>query len=204
MEVIIVPFDYKEEANFSVVPICIGDIDSDGNPIYREWVERGVVPVADQLRKVAQRVLNDVWRVSELTERSVHALSRKHGGSLGDDPSQRVLKRAHWYAEDLRVGGRRARRKTEVELFSAKLETLQDHFDLVSELVAKDTLDRLMEELDRQGMHDIREMVPMMLRDCDAREFVSRFQKSRNTLSQRFYRGMRRAAAATGITWGNS
>lgn len=65
MEVIIVPFDYKEESHFSVVPICIGDVDSDGNPIYREWVERGVVPVAEQLRKIAQRVLNDVWRVSD-------------------------------------------------------------------------------------------------------------------------------------------
>ena len=201
MEVIIVPFDYKEESNFSVVPICIGDIDSDGNPIYREWVDRGVVPVADQLRKISKRVLNDVWRVSELTERSVHSLSRKHGGDLGDDPTLRVLKLAHWYAEDLRVGGRRVRRKTEVELLATKLETLQDQFDLVSDLAAKDTLDRLMDELDRQGLHDIREMVPMMLRGCDAREFVSRFQKSRNTISQRFYRGMRRAAAAAGITW---
>ena len=201
MEVIIVPFDYKEESHFSVVPICIGDVDSDGNPIYREWVERGVVPVAEQLRKIAQRVLNDVWRVSELTERSVHSLSRKHGADLGVDPSLRVLKRAHWYAEDLRVGGRRVRRKTEVELLTTKLETLQDRFDMVSDLVAKDTLDRLMEELDRQGLHDIREMVPMMLRDCDAHEFVRRFQKSRNTLSQRFYRGMRRAASAAGITW---
>ena len=201
MEIIIVPFDYKEELNSSVVPICIGDIDSEGNPIYREWVERGVVPVADPLRKMGHRVLNDVWRVSELTERAVHSLSRKYGGNLGDDPSLRVLKRAHWYAEDLRAGGRRARRKTEVELFTAKLETLQDQFDLVSDVVAKDTLDRLMEELKRQGLHDIREMVPMMLRDCDAHEFVSRFRKSRNTLSQRFYRGMRKAAAATGITW---
>jgi len=95
MEVIIVPFDYKEESHFSVVPICIGDVDSDGNPIYREWVERGVVPVAEQLRKIAQRVLNDVWRVSELTERSVHSLSRKHGTDLDADPSLRVLKRAH-------------------------------------------------------------------------------------------------------------
>jgi len=201
MDVIIVPFDYKEESKFSVIPICIGDIDSDGNPIHREWVEHGVVPVADPLRKIAQRLLNDVWRVSELTERTVHSLSRRHGANLGDDPSLRVLKQAHWYAEDLRVGGRRARRKTEVELFSESLETLEDQFDLVSRLVATDTLDRLMEELDRQGMHDIREMVPMMLRECDAREFVSKFGKSRNTLSQRFYRGMRRAAAATGITW---
>jgi hypothetical protein len=201
MGVIIVPFDYKEESHSSVVPICIGDIDSDGNPIDREWVERGVIPVADPLRKIAQRLLNDVWRVSELTERTVHSLSRKHGGNLGVDPSLRVLKRAHWYAEDLRVGGRRVRRKTEVELFAETLETLEDQFDLVSVLAATDTLDRLMDELDRQGLHDIREMVPMMLRECDAHEFVSRFGKSRNTLSQRFYRGMRRAAAATGITW---
>ena len=61
-------------------------------------------------------------------------------------PASAFLKRAHWYAEDLRAGGRRARRKTEVELFAAKLETLQDQFDLISDLEAKDTLDRLMEE----------------------------------------------------------
>ena len=201
MGVIIVPFDYNEECNFSIVPICIGDIDADGNPIQRAWVEQGVVPIADPLRKIAGRVLNDVWRVSEITEHAVHSLSRKHGGDLGDEPSLRVLKRAHWYAEDLRVGGRRARRKTEVELFSAKLDTLQDQFDLVSRLEAKDTLDRLMKELDREGLHDVREMVPMMLRDCTAQEFELRFGKSRNTISQRFYRAMRRAARASGITW---
>src|ERR1022692_2552875 len=193
--------DYNEESNFSVVPICIGDIDPEGNPIHRAWVEQCVVPIADPLRKIATRVLNDVWRVSEITERAVHSLSRKHHGDLGDEPSLRVLKRAHWYAEDLRAGGRRARRKTEVELFAAKLETLQDQFDMISDLEAKDTLDRLMEELDRQGLHDVREMVPMMLRDCTAHEFEVRFGKSRNTISQRFYRGMRRAAKAAGITW---
>jgi hypothetical protein len=201
MGVIIVPFNYNEESNFSVVPICIGDIDPDGNPIHRAWVEQGVVPVADPLRKIASRVLSDVWRVSEITERAVHSLSRKHHGDLGDEPSLRVLKRAHWYAEDLRVGGRRARRKTEVELFTAKLETLQDQFNLASRLEAQDTLDRLMKELDRQGLHDVREMVPMMLRDCTSQEFEVRFGKSRNTLSQSFYRGMRRAARAAGITW---
>jgi hypothetical protein len=152
-------FNYNEECNSSIVPICIGDIDPDGNPIQRAWVEQGVVPIADPLRKIASRVLNDVWRVSEITEHAVHSLSRKHGGDLGDEPSLRVLKRAHWYAEDLRVGGRRVRRKTEVELFCAKLESLQDQFDLVSRLEAQDTLDRLMKELDRQGLHDVREMV---------------------------------------------
>jgi hypothetical protein len=200
MAVIIVPFDYNEESHSSVVPICIEDTDSDGNPINRGWVERGVVPIADPLRKVAKGVLNDVWRVSEITERAVHSLSRSHQGSLGDEPSVSVLKRAYHYAVDLRVGGRRARRKTDVGLFTAKLETLQDEFDLVSRMEAENTLDCLMKELDRQGLHDVREMVPMMLRNCIAQEYEVRFGKSRNTLSQRFYRGMRRAAAAAGIT----
>jgi len=200
MGVIIVPFDYCEELDCSVVPICIGDTDPDGNPINRGWVDYGVVPVAEPLRKIADSVLNDVWCVSEITERAVHSLSQKHRGDLGIEPSQRVLKRARWYAKDLRVGGRRARRKTEVELFP-RLDTLQDEFDLVFHLEMKDTLGRLMEELDRQGRPDIREMVLMMLSDCDGKEFVSRFGKSRNTLSQLFYRGMRRAAAATRITW---
>jgi hypothetical protein len=198
---IIVPFDYKEDSHFSIVPICIGEVDAYGNPIYREWVESGVVPVADELRKIARRVLRDVWRVSELTERVVHSLSRKYGFDLGVDPSLRVLKLARWHAEDLRVGGRRVRRKTEVELFAATLDTLQDQFDLISDLVAKDALDRLMKELDRQGLHAVRDMVPMMLRDCTPDEFTGHFQKIRNTLAKRFYRGMRKAAKAKGITW---
>jgi hypothetical protein len=57
-----------------------------------------------------------------------------------------------------------------------------------------------MEELERLGLYDVREMVTMMLRECGSDELISRFGKSRNTISQRFYRGMRKAAAAAGIT----
>jgi hypothetical protein len=94
MGAIVVPYDYTEESNFYVIPICIGDIDPDGYPIHRAWVEHGIVPIADPLRKIAGRVLNDVWSVSEITERAVHSLSRKHREDLGDEPSLRVLKRA--------------------------------------------------------------------------------------------------------------
>ena len=197
----IVPSDYKEGAGVSIVPICIADVDSHGNLIHPGWVEHGVVPVADPLRKIADRVLNDTWRVSEITEQAVHSLSRKYRGDLGAEPSLRVLKRAHWYAKDLRAGGRRARRKTEVELFAATMETLRDQFNLVRHFEATDALDRLMQELDRQGQHDVRDMVPMILRDCTPREFENRFGKSRNTLTQRFYRAIRRAARSAGITW---
>jgi len=201
MGIIIIPFDYNEKLDCSIVPICIEDEDSAGAPIDRGWFEQGVVPVAEPLRRVAERVLNDVWRVSEITERAIHSLWRAHKSNFGDEPSLRVLERAHWYAEDLRAGGRRARRKTEVELFAATLETLQDEFDLVSHLEAREMLDRLIDELKSQGRNDVLQMIPMMLRDCDADEFTRRFGKSRNTLSQRFYRGMRKAATVAGISW---
>ena len=194
-----IPFDYDEKSAGSVVPICIDDIDSEGNLIHPALIDLGVVPVADLLRKLAARVLNDRWRVSEITELAVHSLWRSNRENFRDAPSLRILNRAHWFAEDLRVGGRRARRKTDVALFAGTIETLQDQYDLIAHLEAKETIDRLVEQLERLGMDDVREMVPMMLSDCDAEELIRRFGKSRNTISQRFYRGMRKAAAAAGI-----
>ena len=197
---ITIPFNYDEKSAGSVVPICIDDIDSDGNRIHPALIERGVVPIADLLREIAARVLQDRWRVSEITELSVHSVWRANGENFGSEPSLRILKRSHWFAEDLRVGGRRARRKADVELFETTLNALQDQFDFAAQLEARETLDRLMQELERLGLHDVREMVPMMLRECDADKMIRRFGQSRNTISQRFYRGMRKAAVAAGIT----
>jgi len=199
--VVTIPFDYDEKSAESIVPICINDIDSDGNRISPKLIEFGVVPVADPLRTIAQRVLKDVWRVSEITDLALHSYWRKHRNNFGEQPSLRILKRAHWFAEDLRVGSRRARRKADVELFETTLDSLCDQFDLVAHYEARDTLDRLLEELERLGMHDVRAMVPMMLRDCEAKDFIARFGQSRNTISQKFYRGMRKAAKAAGISW---
>ena len=195
-----IPFDYDEKSAGSIVPICIDDIDAHGNRIHPALIELGVVPVADLLRKIAARVLNDRWRVSEITEQSVHSVWRTDGENFGPEPSLRILKRAHWFAEDLRVGGRRARRKADVELFETTLYALQDKFDFAAQLEARDTLDRVAEELERLGLRDVLEMVPMMLRECAAEEMIRRFGASRNTISQKFYRGMRKAAAAAGIT----
>jgi len=197
----VVPSNYSEKTHPSVIPICVADTDSEGNPIQRAWVECGVVPVADPLRNIAERVLREPWRVSEITERAVHWLSRKHHGSVAAEPSRRVLNHARWYAADLRAGSRRARRKADVELYAAKLQTFPEQYDLISDLLARDTFNRLMQALDRHGSHDIREMASMMLRDCVAAEFEGRFGQSRNAVSQRFYRGVRRAAGAAGITW---
>ena len=200
MPVITVPFDFDEKEHRGIVPIGINAVDSNGNEIPRDWIERGVVPVADPLRKVASRVLNDVWRVSEIADHAVHSLARRNGDNLGDAPELRVLKCARWYAEDLRAGGRRFRRSMDVELFDSTLDALQDQADILKELESRDTIDKLMDQLDRMGLDEVREMVPMMLRDCDAHEFQAKFGKSRNTISQQFYRGIRKAAALAGIT----
>ena len=119
--------------------------------------------------------------------------------NLGVEPSARVLSGARWYAEDLRAGGRRARRKTEVQLFAHTLESLEDQVDFAKSLMAKDMLDRLVCQLIELGMDDVREMVPMMLRECEAAQFQRRFNKSRNAIAQQFFRGMRKAARVAGI-----
>jgi hypothetical protein len=199
MAVFTIPFNYDEAVDRSTIPICISDTDDEGNPVHFGWIERGVVPVAYKLVELAGRMLHDAWRASEIAEPVVHKLSREFGPDLGEEPSTRILKRAHWYAEDLRVGGRRARRRTEVELFVQTMEAVEDRFDLENLVAAQDTLDRLLDQLTELGMEDIRAMVPMMLLQCDAHEYQHRFSKSRNAVSQQFYRGMRKAARSAGI-----
>ena len=103
------------------------------------------------------------------------------GVKLGVDPSARVLCGARWQAHDLRAGGRRARRRTEVELFANTLESLEDQVDLARSLMAKDMLDRLVGQLTELGMDDVREMVPMMLRECEADQFQTTSSISRET-----------------------
>ncbi|MGA8594659.1 MAG: hypothetical protein WB676_07935 [Bryobacteraceae bacterium] len=200
MPVITIPVDYDEKLQPSVVPICICDTDLEGRLIHPDWFELGVTPVADRLRRLARRVLNDVWRVSEIAELAVHSIWRNRGPNLGTDPGTVVYKRAKWYAEDLRAGGRRLRAGTEVELFSETVGLLQDQFDLVAEAQNQDILDKLVAQASEMGMADAVAMVPMMLRGCSADEYIERFGKKRNTLTQMFFRNMRKAADTAGIS----
>jgi hypothetical protein len=200
MPVITIPFDYDEKLHPSVVPICICDTDVSGNQIHPAWFELGVAPVADQLRRMTRRVLNDVCRVSEITESAVHSVWRNRGSDLGTNPELVVLKRAKWHAEDARAGGRRARTGYDVELFSETVDRLRDEFDLIAEAESKDILDKLVAQAVELGMTETAEMVPMMLRGCSAEEYVSRFGKKRNTLTQMFFRNMRKAAETAGLS----
>ena len=53
MAVITIPFNYSEITHPQIVPICIADTDAKGNPVRAEWIEKGVVPVADRLVSIA-------------------------------------------------------------------------------------------------------------------------------------------------------
>jgi hypothetical protein len=201
MTVITIPFDYNEITHPETIPICIADTDPKGNPVHRVWIEQGVVPVVDRLLHTAQRLLSDKYRASEITEYAVHSLSRTHGDNIGDYPTVKVLNRARLYAVDQRPGGRRARRKLDLELFVETLDALEDQFDLAAFCEAKVTLDKIVEQLEPLGLDRVKEFLPWMLVNTDGSELTSLFGQKRNTITTRFYRGMRKAAEAAGITW---
>jgi hypothetical protein len=201
MDIIVFPFDYDEEKYPSVIPIGIRDTDDAGRPVYLEWFFRGVPPVADMLLDIAGRVLGDRHRGSEITEYAIHGLSRDHGQDLGETPGYRILGRAHDCAEDLRVGGRRARRTADVELLDETVDALQEQYDFVAALIATDTLDRLIEQLTRMRETRIIEMISMMLRGCEAWELAKRYGQRRNTITKQLFRKTRLAAKLAGISW---
>ena len=201
MAIITVPFDYSEASHPGVVPICILDEDVHGHPIHREWIDYGVVPVTTNLLGIAGRLLHDKFRASEITEYAVHSLSRKHGNQIGDRPTIKVLNRAREHAVDLRDGGRRFRRNLDVELFAKTLEALEDQTDFAAQLEARNTLDRIMEEVERLGLQGVKELLPLMLRNAEGAELSTLFGQKRNTITKRFYRGMRKAALAAGVSW---
>jgi hypothetical protein len=47
----------------------------------------------------------------------------------------------------------------------------------------------------------VKELLPWMLRNAEGHELSSEFGQKRNTITTRFYRGMRKAANAAGISW---
>jgi hypothetical protein len=158
-----------------------------------------VVPAVDGLIRIAERLLFDKYRASEIAEYAVHSLSRTHGENIGDRPAVKVLNRARLHAVDLRAGGRRARRKLDVELFVETLDALQDQYDFAAALETEQIVDILVAQLDVLGLDRVKEFVPFMLRNADGRELSSEFGQKRNTITTRFYRGMRKAARTAGL-----
>ena len=201
MQMITVPFDYTEQTHPKTVPICICDTDAKGNPVHTAWIESGVIPVAEVLVRIADRLLGDKFRTSEIAEYAVHSLSRIYGQNIGERPSVKVLNRAKHHAVDLRAGGRRARCNFDVELYTETLNGLQDQYDLAAHLENSDTLDKLVEQVDRLGLEKVKTALPFMLKNAERKELTAALGEKGNTITTRFYRGMRFAAETAGISW---
>ncbi len=91
MAVITIPFDYDPQRDGeSVIPIYLNDTDDSGETIFFGWFEV-VVRLQDKLRALSRTILGDVWRVSELTDLTIHRLWQEDTGrTLGVNPSFRV------------------------------------------------------------------------------------------------------------------
>jgi len=189
---ITIPPNYAEEGS---VPICIRDTDTAGHAVFPGWIE-AVVPIANQLRSLVQRVTGDIWHVSEVTEDSVHRLSRKHGANLGPHPSRAIYVHAHYKARDLAAGSRRLRVGLDVELKEHVLACLSDPHDFALAYETKDLIQKLEARLDDLGLSDVQLMLNLYLADAEDQIpilFRSANRRERNKLSQRFRRGLQRA-----------
>ncbi len=215
MAVVTIPFDYEELAEpNSVVPICIEDTDHHGRKIAWGWIA-AVVPIADTLRKLARWRLEDEWRVSELTELSVHRVWYKHCDNLGRSPSGRIWHRAVWVAEDLRAGGRRARRGLDEPLpedetaLASKLAAADPKIlsrlfphcgaDFSGEIERAELFAAITRQIRLRGDVDAGEMLDMVRHGMDREEISAAFDKKPNTVTQTIYRAIRRALNDLGM-----
>ena len=208
MAVVTIPFDYDElDDPNSVVPICIEDTDRQGRKIAWGWFA-AVVPIASRLRGLAQRRLDDEWRVSELAETSVHDIWYRHLNDFGLWPSARIWRHAKWKAEDLRVGGWRARQGIDKPLPDdeqalsslvryadpkalARLVPGRD-WDFSNEIERTEFFAELVRRMKLRGDIQAGEILDMLAHGMERAEVNAYFQKKPNTLTQNFHRAIRR------------
>jgi hypothetical protein len=215
MAVVIIPFDYEQLENpNTVVPICIEDTDHDGRQIARGWFT-AVVPIASRLRRLARWRLEDEWRVSELTESTVHEIWYMHFDNLGLWPSARIWHHAKWKAEDLRAGGWRARHGLDKALpeddtaLASMLRMAdpialarlmpQREWDFVNELEQRQFFAVLVQKMKLRGDVQAGEMLDMLCHGMDRAEINAHFRKKPNTLTKNFHRAIRRSLKDLGI-----
>jgi hypothetical protein len=192
MAIVTIPFDYFQLPDPSgIVPICIEDTDRNGCPINPAWFA-AVEPIADQLRRLCRRTLDDVWYVSELTEASVHAMWGKHGHNFGRSPSARIYAHAKWKALDLRVGGRNARRGVEVELLDSTRAKLRSVLDVHGQVEFDQLKGLLTRHFEAKGVPHIDEMMDMWLHGHEWNVIADHIGKSPKAATKEFWRWFRR------------
>ena len=215
MGLVTIPFDYEQlDDPNSVVPICIQDTDREGRKIAWGWFT-AIVPIANRLRGLARRRLEDEWRVSELTESSVHDVWYRHLDNLGLWPSARIWHHAKWKAEDLRTGGWRVRQGVDMPLPEddnalASLIRFADpkalarlfphrEWDFATELERREFFDTLVRKMKLRGDIQASEMLDMLRHGMDRGEVNAYFRKKPNTLTQNLHRAIKRSLKDLGI-----
>jgi hypothetical protein len=190
--IITIPFDFGKDSDpHQVIPICIEDTDRYGRSINPGWFQ-AVVPIADQLRQLARRTLGDPWLASELAEGSVHAQWYEHGDDLGINPSGRIYAHAKWRAQDLRAGGRNARRGVEVELLDSILASLRAADDISRRAEFEEIAAGLVQHFATNGVPHVSEMLDLWLSGWTWPEIADRIGKEPKAATKDFWRWFRR------------
>lgn len=201
MQYVTIPFGFEgfsTEEQGAVVPICIQRTDRHGNEIEWGWFE-AVAEVQEGLRRLARSWLEDVWRVSELAEASVHTLWYRHGADLGYSPAGRVLVQARWHAKDFRAGSWQRRRGVVVglegldELLRSRVLTDPTQYEGLyqKEMYFKS----LTEELENAGRTDVSRMLTLVRDGKSWGEVGEELAKDPDALRMRFWRWINRVLA---------
>ncbi len=157
---VVIPQNYEdlpEAQREQIIPICMAARDRKGQLIEPRWFFEGVAPVRKHLVSLAHYALGDPWCVSELAEATVHRLWSRYGASVGRCPWRRVLKKAIWMAEELRIGDWRKRKYPNLYLGLDSLDqkireqVLVDPSTYVDLLEQQIMLDSIEERLKQEG-----------------------------------------------------
>jgi DNA-directed RNA polymerase specialized sigma24 family protein len=192
VSVITIPFDYDlERHGESVVPIYVRGTDDDGEQIYFGWIE-SVIPIQDRLRALSRRVLGDVWRVSELTEITIHHLWHKYRNNLGHNPSHRIYSTARRKARGIEDPG--ARIHLGLNLSLDALDEYRKEALVWSGANAENTVGRdlnlqwLEEKIRQLGKHEEVEIYRLLRAGYRWREIGEQLDTNWNTAYRRFAR----------------
>jgi len=198
MGLIIVPEEY-EGLPRDLAPICIEDRDAAGKPINPEWIDRGVRPIHQRLCNLTDKIIGDLWAVSEVVSNAVHGLWREYGDKLGIDPARQVQVRSEWEAKDILAGGWRLRKGCETYL-----DDLDERIRANISHDPRDYRQMYDTQLDLQtlaGNEDVvlRRIINLYLRGWTWQEIGNALGRKPNTLEQKFLRWIEHVRQSDGI-----
>jgi hypothetical protein len=202
---IVIPQNYDdlpEAQRKQIIPICIATLDQKGQPIAPQWFFDGVAPVRKHLVSLAHWALGDPWCASELAEATVHRLWARYGDSVGRCPWRRVLKKAIWMAEELKVGDWRKRKYPNLYLGLDALDEkirdqmLVDPSTYVGLLEQQIMLDLVEARLQREGRGEMQLVFKLLRRGYSWQEIAEHIgETEREPVKRRFYRWAKRVAS---------